>query len=60
MPTHIFREYLRKNKKVRETVFACGAQVESFKQKNCQNSRDTVPLSQKVYQQPQQNLYSLF
>ena len=28
-------EYLRKNKKVRETVFACsyGAKVESFKQK---------------------------
>ena len=47
MRTHVFREYLRENKKVRETVFACsyGAQVESFKQKNGQKSRDTVPLS---------------
>ena len=40
------REYLRENEKVRETVFACsyGAQVESFKQKNGQKSRDTVLL----------------
>ena len=44
--THVFREYLRENKKVRETVVACsyGAQVESFKQKDGQKSRDTVPL----------------
>ena len=45
--THVFREYLRENKKVRETVVACsyGAQVESFKQKDGQKSRDTVPLT---------------
>ena len=38
-------EYLRENEKVRETVFACsyGAQVEYFKQKNGQKSRETVP-----------------
>ena len=46
MQTHVFREYLRENEKVCETVFACsyGAQVESFKQKKGQQSRDTVPL----------------
>ena len=38
---------VRENGKVRETVFACSyvAQVESFKQKYGQKSRDTVPLS---------------
>ena len=44
--THVFREYLRENEKVRETIFAYsyGAQVESFKQKSGQKC-DTVPLS---------------
>ena len=39
--------YLRKNEKVRETVFACsyGAQVQSFKQNNGRKSRDIVPLT---------------
>ena len=39
-------EYLRANEKVPETVFAHSyrAQVETFKQKNGQKSRDTVPL----------------
>ena len=34
--THVFREDLRENEKVRETVFVCSyeAQIESFKQKN--------------------------
>ena len=43
---NVFREYLRENENVRETVFACSyrAQVESFKQKKGQKSRDTVPL----------------
>ena len=46
--THIFREYLRENEKVSETVFACsyGAQVESLKkEKNSQKPRDTVPFN---------------
>ena len=41
-------EYLCENEKCCETnFFACsyGAQVKSFKQKNGQKSRDTVPLS---------------
>ena len=40
-------EYLRENKTVCETVFvySYGVQVKSFKQKNGQKSRDTVPLS---------------
>ena len=47
MRTHVFCEHLRENKKLRETVFACsyGAQVEYFKQKNGQQSRDTVSLT---------------
>ena len=42
LQSNIFSE----NEKVRKTVFVCsyGAQVESFKQKNCRKSRDTVPL----------------
>ena len=46
--THIFREYLRENEKVSETVFASsyGAQVESLKkEKNSQKPRDTVPFN---------------
>ena len=46
--THIFREYLRENEKVSETVCACsyGAQVESLKkEKNSQKPRDTVPFN---------------
>ena len=45
MKTSISKEYLRENKKFRETVFVCshGAQVESFKQKNDHTFRDTVP-----------------
>ena len=44
--THIFRDYLRENKKFRETVFFCsfGSQVEFFVIKKCRKSRDTVPL----------------
>ena len=40
-------DYLHKNEKVRETVFACpyGAQVQSFKQNNGRKSRDIVPLT---------------
>ena len=40
-------EYLHENKEVRKTVFACsfGAQINSFKQKYCRKSRDSVPLS---------------
>ena len=39
-------EYLRENEYVRKTIFACfyGAQVEYFKQKKDQKSRDAVPL----------------
>ena len=39
-------EYLRENENVCKTVFACsyGAKVESFKPKNSQKYRDTVPL----------------
>ena len=37
-------KYLRENKNLHETVFAClyGAQIESFKQKNGWKSSDTV------------------
>ena len=44
---NIFHEYLRENKKVQETVFACSywARLEYFKQKQGQKSHDTVPLS---------------
>ena len=39
-------EYLHKNEKVRETVFACSyeAQVESLSKKNWRKSRDTIHL----------------
>ena len=39
-------EYLRENENVCKTVFACsyGAKAESFKPKNSQKYRDTVPL----------------
>ena len=40
--THVLREYLRKNEKLRKTVL--GAKVEFF-DKKCLKSRDTVPLS---------------
>ena len=39
-------EYLCKNEKVRETVFACsyGAQIESLSQKKDRKYRDNVPV----------------
>ena len=39
-------EYLHKNEKVRETVFACSyeAQVESLSKKNWRKSRDTISI----------------
>ena len=45
-------KYLRKNEKVRETVFACscGAQVEYFMQKKLLKSRDTVPLKEQCHE----------
>ena len=42
----IFEKIFAKTKKICGTVIACpyGAQVESLSKKNCQKSRDTVPL----------------